>query len=88
VFVDGCFWHGCPEHGTDPASNSAWWQTKLAANRARDADTTEHLEDLGWAVVRVWEHEEPQRAAAEVAACVALRLGTPPAVPPGVGTVE
>lgn len=70
VFIDGCFWHGCPEHGTRPTSNAEWWSTKLAANRARDADTTEHLETHGWLVLRVWEHEEPvaavQRLRAEV----------------------
>lgn len=56
VFIDGCFWHGCPEHGTSPRSNSDWWAEKIAANRGRDADTTAHLEAAGWHVVRVWEH--------------------------------
>ena len=56
VFVDGCFWHGCPEHGTRPRSNSEWWRQKFAANAARDADTTAVLEDLGWRVLRIWEH--------------------------------
>lgn len=66
VFVDGCFWHGCPEHGTRPAANSEWWTTKLAANRARDEDTTRALDDSGWAVVRVWEHEDPGEAASRI----------------------
>ncbi|MCL2453876.1 MAG: very short patch repair endonuclease [Micrococcales bacterium] len=66
VFVDGCFWHGCPEHGTRPRSNSDWWTTKLAANRARDLDTDRLLGELGWTVVRVWEHEEPDAAALRV----------------------
>jgi DNA mismatch endonuclease (patch repair protein) len=57
VFVDGCFWHGCPAHSTIPGSNRAWWQEKLAANVARDQQTSRHLEELGWKVVRVWEHE-------------------------------
>lgn len=57
VFVDGCFWHGCPDHGVAPKHNGTWWRDKLAANRARDRDTTNHLESLGWTVVRVWEHE-------------------------------
>jgi DNA mismatch endonuclease (patch repair protein) len=57
LFVDGCFWHSCPEHGTRPTANSAWWAAKLGANAARDADTTAHLERLGWSVIRVWEHE-------------------------------
>ena len=63
VFVDGCFWHGCPEHGTSPSRNSAWWQTKLAANRARDRDTDAVLQSLGWRVLRVWEHEPPHEVA-------------------------
>lgn len=57
VFIDGCFWHGCPEHGTAPRSNSAWWAAKLDANRHRDIDTTARLGECGWHVVRVWEHE-------------------------------
>jgi DNA mismatch endonuclease (patch repair protein) len=66
VFVDGCFWHGCPEHGTRPATNSEWWLWKLERNRARDADTDERLGNLGWSIVRVWEHEEPSVAADRV----------------------
>jgi DNA mismatch endonuclease, patch repair protein len=62
VFVDGCFWHGCPEHGTSPRANSAWWRAKIDANRARDLDTTLHLGEAGWSVVRVWEHEAPAAA--------------------------
>ena len=66
VFVDGCFWHGCPEHGTSPKQNSAWWQTKLDANRARDLDTDAVLRSNGWRVLRAWEHEDPERVADEV----------------------
>jgi DNA mismatch endonuclease, patch repair protein len=66
VFVDGCFWHGCPIHGTSPTSNSAWWRTKLAANQARDHDTDRLLHELGWIVVRVWEHEGVAQAATRV----------------------
>ena len=60
VFVDGCFWHGCPEHGTaqNARSNSAFWLAKIAGNRARDADTTAALEALGYRVLRFWEHED------------------------------
>lgn len=57
VFVDGCFWHGCPDHGVKPKSNPDWWQRKIATNQARDADTNAALEAEGWAVIRVWEHE-------------------------------
>lgn len=68
VFLDGCFWHGCPLHGTDPRSNSAWWAQKIAANQARDRDTDRHLVELGWRVVRVWEHEDLETAVAGVRA--------------------
>lgn len=70
VFVDGCFWHGCPDHGTRPRSNSTWWLGKLAANRARDEDTDRTLSELGWTVVRVWEHEPATDAAARIEAVV------------------
>ena len=70
VFVDGCFWHGCPAHGTDPASNSAWWAEKILTNQQRDADTTTHLQTLGWTVVRFWEHEDPGAILGEVEALV------------------
>ncbi|GAA1239895.1 very short patch repair endonuclease [Janibacter melonis] len=66
VFVDGCFWHGCPEHGTRPAANSAWWEQKLAANYGRDRDTDGLLEAAGWRVLRIWEHVDPAAAADEV----------------------
>ena len=59
VFVDGCFWHGCPEHGTQPTRNSDWWRWKIQRNQERDADTNSLLETTGWTVLRVWEHEDP-----------------------------
>ncbi len=67
VFVDGCFWHSCPEHGNLPRANGAWWRDKLAANTARDRDTDARLTDASWTVVRVWEHEvrSDVRAAAD-----------------------
>ncbi|MFI2753690.1 very short patch repair endonuclease [Cellulomonas sp. P22] len=68
VFLDGCFWHGCPEHGTQPRSNRDWWSQKIAANRGRDADTTAHLEAAGWRVVRIWEHRPLQDAVDAVVA--------------------
>jgi len=67
VFVDGCFWHGCPEHGTQPRANASWWTTKLAANQTRDSDSTARLEAQGWLVLRVWEHEDPSEAARRIA---------------------
>ena len=63
IFVDGCFWHGCPEHGTQPRSNSAWWEQKLAANTARDRDTDRLLVEAGWTVLRFWEHADSGEAA-------------------------
>lgn len=56
VFIDGCFWHGCPEHGSVPASNSDWWAAKLQGNRSRDADTDNYLRAMDWTVIRLWEH--------------------------------
>lgn len=76
VFVDGCFWHACPDHGTSPKSNAAWWEEKLRTNVARDRDTDQRLRSAGWAVVRVWEHEDPASAAAAIAEVVAARKGT------------
>ena len=67
VQVDGCFWHGCPEHGTMPGRNSEWWRWKIAKNQARDRDTDEKLEALGWTVIHIWEHEAPDDAAATIA---------------------
>lgn len=56
VFVDGCFWHACPQHATMPANNAQWWRDKLEANVVRDARASQTLEDFGWQVVRIWEH--------------------------------
>ena len=62
IFIDGCFWHGCPEHGTQPKSNTAYWNTKLARNQARDREVDGTLAAKGWHVLRFWEHElkEPE----------------------------
>jgi DNA mismatch endonuclease (patch repair protein) len=57
VFVDGCFWHGCPKHGRTPKSNLSFWVPKLAANRKRDRIVNSQLKRTGWRVVRIWEHE-------------------------------
>jgi DNA mismatch endonuclease, patch repair protein len=61
VFVDGCFWHSCPEHGSVPRSNRIFWQTKLARNRARDREVKRLLTIKGWQVVRIWQHELVRR---------------------------
>lgn len=70
VFVDGCFWHRCPEHGTDPRANADWWAAKLDANVSRDRRTGELLQDHGWTVLRIWEHVPAAEAADRVAAAV------------------
>jgi DNA mismatch endonuclease (patch repair protein) len=57
VFVDGCFWHGCPNHAAKPKGNAAFWRRKLTANKRRDALVTRTLRRAGWRVLRVWEHE-------------------------------
>ncbi|WP_352302439.1 very short patch repair endonuclease [Kineosporia sp. NBRC 101731] len=77
IFVDGCFWHGCPEHGTWPAANGEWWRSKILKNRARDLETTQHLQEQGWCVRRVWEHELPNEAAVEVGELVLQRRSGP-----------
>lgn len=70
VFVDGCFWHGCPRHMTWPKNNAEWWRAKIEGNRARDLDTNRLLRRAGWTVVRVWEHESVPSAALRVARAV------------------
>lgn len=66
IFVDGCFWHSCPDHGSIPNSNSHWWEDKLYENRRRDERTDMDLAEAGWTVARVWEHENPTHAAARI----------------------
>lgn len=73
VFVDGCFWHGCPEHATWPKRNSEFWRAKILANRERDRDTDERLRANGWEVVRIWTHEDPREAAVRIANVVRCR---------------
>lgn len=73
VFVDGCFWHQCPEHGVMPKSNRAFWEPKLQANVERDARQTQHLEDAGWIVIRIWEHEPAEEGAARIQDAVMCR---------------
>lgn len=71
VFVDGCFWHGCPEHASWPKQNAEFWRQKIETNRARDMDTDSRLVALGWGVIRVWEHESPVSAAQKIMGLVA-----------------
>ncbi|WP_377105644.1 very short patch repair endonuclease [Propionicimonas sp. T2.31MG-18] len=73
VFVDGCFWHGCPQHAVSPKNNAAWWEAKLQKNRQRDEETNAYLTGLGWLVVRVWEHEDPVEAVDRISSAVQAR---------------
>jgi DNA mismatch endonuclease (patch repair protein) len=70
VFVDGCFWHGCPMHCRMPARNRAYWEAKIGRNRDRDARVTSALTNAGWRVVRVWEHEPLDQGVARVQAAL------------------
>lgn len=62
VFIDGCYWHGCPKHCVTSGKNRSWWNRKIATNRIRDRDTSRRLRAAGWTVVRIWEHENVTRA--------------------------
>ena len=79
VFVDGCFWHSCPEHRTQPKANSKRWADKLAANEDRDRRVDRHLEEQGWAVVRIWEHERVEAALDEILSKVLAEPRSTPA---------
>jgi DNA mismatch endonuclease, patch repair protein len=70
VFVDGCWWHGCPTHWAPPKANRAWWTRKISLNVERDRKHDKALADAGWQVFRIWEHEPIEAAADEVAALV------------------
>jgi DNA mismatch endonuclease (patch repair protein) len=76
VFVDGCFWHGCPTHATWPKANADFWREKIETNRRRDRDTDRRLGSLGWCVIRVWEHEDPETAASKIEAVVRAQRPT------------
>jgi DNA mismatch endonuclease (patch repair protein) len=72
VFVDGCFWHGCPLHATWPKQNAEFWRAKIVANQQRDRDTDTRLRVDGWTVVRVWAHEPPNEAALRIAGIIKM----------------
>lgn len=73
VFVDGCFWHGCSDHGHTTHRNSAYWAEKIARNKSRDSRNNGLLAAMGWKVVRVWEHDRPIESAARINAVVEAR---------------
>ena len=81
VFVDGCFWHVCPEHGTRPKANAEWWGAKLTRNVERDRGADVTLTELGWSVVRVWEHESTLDAADRIEELVRPRRRAPQVSP-------
>jgi DNA mismatch endonuclease, patch repair protein len=70
VLIDGCFWHGCPQHATSPKSNAEWWRNKLDRNMERDRETDAQLRNEGWSVLRFWEHEAPDDVMRRVAGAV------------------
>tara|TARA_Y100001958_G_C21246657_1_gene577285 strand:- start:2376 stop:2819 length:444 start_codon:yes stop_codon:yes gene_type:complete len=74
VFVDGCYWHNCPEHGTIPKNNSEWWKEKFQRNRERDRRNDELLREMGWLPIHVWEHEDPDEAAWKIGEIVKRRI--------------
>lgn len=74
VFVDGCFWHGCPYHFRLPRTNTEYWRAKISRNQDRDVEVDRTLSDRGWLVVRVWEHEPPEEAASRIKMAVDSRL--------------
>jgi len=77
VFVDGCFWHGCPRHGTWPKHNAAWWRKKIETNKRRDAETNRLLQRAGWRVARVWEHADAANEAERIRQIVEARTTAP-----------
>ncbi|MFE3857985.1 very short patch repair endonuclease [Streptomyces griseorubiginosus] len=83
VFIDGCYWHGCPEHYVAPKTNQGYWSDKVARNMARDRDTDQRLEEAGWTVLRFWEHEPSQDCAARIAAAVEERRSAARRARPG-----
>ncbi|MFE2966166.1 very short patch repair endonuclease [Streptomyces sp. NPDC059340] len=77
IFLDGCFWHGCPVHATRPKANAEWWRAKLDKNMARDRETTDHLRAAGWTVMRFWEHESAEDVARLIAAALTSERSAP-----------
>ncbi|MFC5924646.1 very short patch repair endonuclease [Micromonospora vulcania] len=81
VFVDGCYWHGCPDHYRPARVNDQFWREKIDGNRARDTETNQILTDAGWSVIRIWEHENPVVAADRVEGVVRGRIDAQPTQP-------
>ena len=79
IFVDGCFWHGCPKHGRQPGTNAAYWVPKLARNKERDREVTKRLRQAGWTVLRFWQHQlaAPARITAIIEAALRRNRSRP-----------
>jgi DNA mismatch endonuclease, patch repair protein len=75
VFVDGCFWHGCPVHHAPPKTNAGYWAMKIEGNRVRDQHTTTMLRAAGWTVLRFWSHEQPLAVASRIAEAIQNKDG-------------
>ncbi|MEV4684398.1 very short patch repair endonuclease [Streptomyces kurssanovii] len=73
VFIDGCYWHGCPQHYVPPKTNSGYWSDKVLRNMSRDRDTDQQLREAGWLVLRFWEHEDSDSCARQIATTVRER---------------
>lgn len=78
LFIDGCFWHRCPEHWSPPKRNTEYWLPKIARNVERDRETNRSLKAAGWVVLRIWEHEDPEAVAAHVRATLKDRSADQP----------
>ncbi|MEV4437816.1 very short patch repair endonuclease [Streptomyces sp. NPDC049577] len=78
VFIDGCYWHGCPEHYVSPRTNTGYWSDKVARNMARDRDTNEQLTAAGWLVLRFWEHESSDACCLQIVDAVRQRRASIP----------
>jgi DNA mismatch endonuclease, patch repair protein len=74
IYIDGCFWHGCAQHGTWPKANGDWWRHKIETNRNRDVANTTILMRSGWTVIRVWEHEDPDIVVETIIAALRSRM--------------
>ncbi|MFF0017095.1 very short patch repair endonuclease [Streptomyces sp. NPDC005374] len=77
VFIDGCYWHGCPEHYVPPKTNSGYWSDKVVRNVERDRDTDKRLTEAGWLVLRFWEHESSEACANRISAMILARRTSP-----------
>lgn len=78
VFIDGCFWHGCPAHYTEPVGSAEFWRAKISGNKRRDRRVVRELRNLGWTVLRLWEHDLKRRRLARAVSRLCATLGLPP----------